>query len=77
MEAGRSTRPQGVNGGNDDFQISFQPFGSNKLNTTLGNLPAAAVVGRVGPVNLLVVVQPLGQRHRAELCGSHTGDWSG
>ena len=71
MELGGSAAPQGINGGNDDLHVRLLPFCTDELHPALGNLPAAAVVGRVGAVHRLVVVQPLGQGHRLQLGGRH------
>ena len=71
MELGGSAAPQGINGGNDDLHVRLLPFCTDELHPALGNLPAAAVVGGVGAVHCLIVVQPLRHGHRLQLGGSY------
>ena len=77
MEPLHAARAQGVHRHGHHLQVRLPARGPDELHAALGDLGAAPTVLPAGPEDRLVIVQPLGQRHRAELGGRHPGDGRG
>ena len=77
VETGRAAGAQGIDGGDDDLKVGLDAVRTDELHTALGDLPVSTVVGGVGAVYLLVVIQPLRQGQRAQLGSRHPGNGGG
>ena len=74
MESLHPAGPQDIHRHGDHLQVGLLSSRADELHPALCNLTAAALVLLTGAKHRLVVVEPLGQRHRLQLGGGHPGD---